>query len=61
MIINLVVLFLNGHPSSSVVLMKLWQINPNELVFGLLNVYNNDRSQLSRILDIAQEIKVIEN
>jgi len=57
MIINLVVLFLNGHPSSSVVLVKLWQINQNELIFGLLNVYNNDRSQLSRILDIAQEIK----
>jgi len=58
MIMNLVGLFLNGHSSSSVVLMRLWQINPNDLVFGLLNVYNNDRSQLSRILDIAQEIKV---
>jgi CCR4-NOT transcription complex subunit 1 len=57
MIMNLVGLFLNGHQSSSVVLMKLWQINPNDLIFGLLNVYNNDRSQLSRILDIAQEIK----
>lgn len=51
-------LFLTGHPNSSLVLAKLHKINPSMLVGGLLEMYEKDKNSISRILDIAQDLKV---
>ncbi|KAI9365956.1 CCR4-Not complex component, Not1-domain-containing protein [Zopfochytrium polystomum] len=56
---NLVILFLVGHPSSSFVLPLLWQISQQLCLAGLVHLYSKDPSSLSRILDVAQEMKAL--
>jgi len=51
-------LFLSGHPSSPFVLSRLWQVNSNLSISSLQQMYSKDPSSLSRILDVAQEMKV---
>ncbi|RUP46545.1 hypothetical protein BC936DRAFT_146826 [Jimgerdemannia flammicorona] len=57
-ITRLLTIFLNGHSGSSLVFTRLWQLNPNLLVSGFLDLYNKDATSLSRILDVAQDLKV---
>ncbi|KAJ3129357.1 CCR4-NOT transcription complex subunit 1, partial [Irineochytrium annulatum] len=56
---NLVMMFLIGHPSSSFVLPILWQLNQQLPLAGLVHMYAKDQSTLSRILDIAQDMKAL--
>lgn len=49
---------LAGHMSAPYVLPTVWKLNPAMFVSGLLLMYNTDNSTLSRILDVAQEMKV---
>jgi CCR4-NOT transcription complex subunit 1 len=58
-ITSLVVLFIQGHANTGVVLPILWQTAPSLLVMGCLVLYANEPSSLSRILDLAQEIKIL--
>lgn len=37
---------------------RLWQLNGNLLLSGFLDLYNKDATTLSRILDVAQDLKV---
>ncbi|KAI8922013.1 CCR4-Not complex component, Not1-domain-containing protein [Powellomyces hirtus] len=56
---GLVMLFLTGHPNSTFVLPRLWQLNQNLSISGLLHLYTKDPSSLSRILDVAQEMRAL--
>ncbi|KAJ3415017.1 hypothetical protein HDV05_005662 [Chytridiales sp. JEL 0842] len=56
---NLVVMFLAGHPSSNFVIPLLWQIAQPLTIAGLVHIYTKDPSSLSRILDVAQEMKAL--
>ncbi len=51
--------FLLGQPSSSVVLPRLWVLNPNMLLFCMVEMHRRDPSCLSRLLDVAQELKIL--
>jgi CCR4-NOT transcription complex subunit 1 len=63
---SLLLAFLQGNHSSassqggntSLVLPLLWQNSPSLFVTGCIYLYNSDPSSLSRVLDLAQEIKV---
>lgn len=48
----------NGHPHSISVLSHLWNIDSRCIIYAMVNMYNESPSYLSRILDIAQELKV---
>ncbi|KAJ3184471.1 hypothetical protein HDU85_001776 [Gaertneriomyces sp. JEL0708] len=56
---SLVVSFLTGHPNAGFILPRLWQANSGLCVTGLLHLYAKDPSSLSRILDVAQEMKAL--
>ena len=56
---SLLLLFLQGHASSGVVLPALWQSSPSLFITGILAYYASDPSSLSRILDLAQDLKVL--
>lgn len=51
--------FLLGQPSSSVVLPRIWARNPNILLFCMVEMHRRDSSCLSRLLDVAQELKIL--
>lgn len=51
--------YLRGHPLSSTVLPLVWQSDPQLVVRWMVRLYLEDRSFLSRILDIAQDLKVL--
>lgn len=52
-------LFLGNHVNSILVLEKLWSINPRLIMKAICNLYRYDSNlmNLSRVLDITQEIK----
>ena len=52
-------LFLGNHVNSILVLEKLWNINPRLVMKSICNLYRYDPNlmNLSRVLDITQEIK----
>ncbi|CAB4419785.1 unnamed protein product [Rhizophagus irregularis] len=56
---RLVLMFLTGHSSSTPVLTRLWQVNSNLFVEGCLEMYKKDAMTISRILDIAQDLKIL--
>ena len=55
----LIPMFLVSHPNSIPVIEKLWSINRQFVIKGIINTYRYDPNllSLSRILDITQEIK----
>jgi hypothetical protein len=55
---ELLALFLGNHPNSSYVLHKLWSINRSLVMRGMVESYNKDPYCLSRLLDVAHDIKV---
>ncbi|RKP25851.1 CCR4-Not complex component, Not1-domain-containing protein, partial [Syncephalis pseudoplumigaleata] len=59
MLSKLLFLFLTGHPSANLTLSRLWTLNGELLVSGLLEMYRKDANTLSRILDIAQDLRII--
>ncbi|KAJ3039081.1 hypothetical protein HDV00_012639 [Rhizophlyctis rosea] len=56
---NLVMMFLQNHQNSNFVLPRLWQLSQPLAISGLLHLYSRDPSSLSRILDVAQEMKAL--
>ena len=58
-VLKLTQVFITGHPNASLVVPKLWDVAPNILIAGLVRVYSADVYSLSRILDIAQELKAL--
>ncbi|CAG8523976.1 14374_t:CDS:10, partial [Acaulospora morrowiae] len=56
---RLLSMFLAGHSSSTPVLTRLWQINSNLFIEGCLEAYKKDAMTISRILDIAQDLKIL--
>ena len=56
---DLVLLFLSGQPHSPYVLPYVWQFSPGLFISGLILMYSKDPLSLSRILDIAQEMKAL--
>ncbi|OUM58681.1 hypothetical protein PIROE2DRAFT_47750 [Piromyces sp. E2] len=54
---DVLMVFMQGHSNFVPVVQKVWQINPNILITGLANMYKKFPTSLSRILDVAQEVK----
>jgi len=55
----LMALFLENHSHSTFVLHKLWQLNPPIVVRRMLEQYFKDTGILSRLLDVAQDLKAL--
>lgn len=51
--------FLLGQSGSSVVLPRIWNLNPNILLFCMVEMHRRDNSCLSRLLDVSQEFKIL--
>ena len=43
-----------GHVNSSVVLGRLWALDPDTLMRGMCMLYERDAASINRILDVAQ-------
>ncbi|CAG8680674.1 868_t:CDS:2, partial [Cetraspora pellucida] len=56
---RLVSVFLAGHSSSTPVLTRLWQVNSVLFTEGCLEMHKKDAMTISRILDIAQDLKIL--
>ncbi|KAG9303880.1 hypothetical protein G9A89_005790 [Geosiphon pyriformis] len=56
---KLLAMFLISHSSSTLVLTNLWEVNPKLFIEGCLDLYQKDAMQISRILDIAQDLKIL--
>jgi CCR4-NOT transcription complex subunit 1 len=59
LISTLMALFLGNHPNSSLVLHKLHHTAPSVVIRGMVEMYFKDPSSLSRLLDIAQDLKAL--
>lgn len=51
--------FLLGQPSSSIILPRLWSLNPNVLLFCMVEMHRREPNCLGRLLDVAQELKIL--
>lgn len=51
--------FLIGQTSSLIVLPKVWTLNPNTILVCMAEMHRRDATCLSRLLDVAQELKII--
>lgn len=56
--VKLLSIFLMGNPSSSFVLARAWQLNSQVIINAMVLLHSKDPNALSRILDVAQELKV---
>jgi CCR4-NOT transcription complex subunit 1 len=56
---KLVIAMVSGHIHSQIVLPKVWDLNPGMVIAGLILMFMNDNSSLSRILDVAQDLKAL--
>ena len=52
-------LLIGGHPHSPIVLPRIWHLSPELFISGLVLMYSEDPTSISRILDIAQELKAL--
>ncbi|KAI9496644.1 CCR4-Not complex component, Not1-domain-containing protein [Zychaea mexicana] len=59
LLIKLLSIFLIGHANTSLVISILWRVQPTLLLEGLLDMYKKDPTSVPRILDIAQEAKIL--
>ncbi|OAX43815.1 Not1-domain-containing protein [Rhizopogon vinicolor AM-OR11-026] len=55
---KLLAMFLAGHPNHQLVFMRLWQIEPTYLTDAFRDFYEENPLNISRILDVAQDLKV---
>ena len=51
-------MFLAGHPNHQLVFMRIWQIEPTYLTTAFRDFYQEDPLNITRILDVAQDLKV---
>ncbi|KAI9030832.1 CCR4-Not complex component, Not1-domain-containing protein [Phycomyces nitens] len=59
LLLRLFNIFMNGHANSILVVMLLWNIHSGLLLEGFLDMYKSDPTSISRILDLAQESKIL--
>ena len=55
---RLLAMFLAGHPNHQLVFMRIWQIEPKYLLNSLREFYEENPLNITRILDVAQDLKV---
>lgn len=55
---KLLSMFLAGHPNHQLVFMRIWQIEPNYLTTAFRDFYDENNLNITRILDVAQDLKV---
>jgi CCR4-NOT transcription complex subunit 1 len=55
---KLLTMFLNGHPNHQLVFMRIWQIEPTYLTKAFGEYYADNALNITRILDVAQDLKV---
>lgn len=53
-------MFLAGHPNHQLVFMRMWQIKPSCLTTAFREFYEENPLNITRILDVAQDLKVRE-
>ncbi|TDL27216.1 Not1-domain-containing protein [Rickenella mellea] len=58
---KLLSMFLGGHPNHQLVFMRIWQIEPSYLTTALREFYEESPMNITRILDIAQDLKILES
>ena len=58
LITRLLALFLAGNPSHQLVFLRLWQIDRNFLLGAFKQFYHDNNMNVTRILDVAQDLKV---
>ena len=51
-------MFLGGHPNHQLVFMRIWQIEPTYLTSAFRDFYQEAPLNITRILDVAQDLKV---
>ena len=51
-------MFLAGHPNHQLVFMRIWQIEPAYLTDAFRDFYEESPLNITRILDVAQDLKV---
>ncbi len=51
-------MFLGGHPNHQLVFMRIWQIEPTYLTNAFRDFYTENPLNITRILDVAQDLKV---
>ncbi|KAG0175598.1 hypothetical protein DFQ28_005990 [Apophysomyces sp. BC1034] len=59
LLLRLLSIFLIGHANSNLVITVLWKVHSRLLLEGFLDMYKKDPTSISRILDIAQEAKIL--
>ncbi|KAJ8507174.1 hypothetical protein ONZ45_g10423 [Pleurotus djamor] len=57
---KLLSMFLAGHPNHQLVFMRMWQIEPTYLTDAFRDFYDENPLNISRILDVAQDLKILE-
>jgi CCR4-NOT transcription complex subunit 1 len=50
-------MFLAGHPNHQLVFMRIWQIRPAYLTNAFAAFYKESPLNITRILDVAQDLK----
>lgn len=60
-LIKLLCGFLLGQGMSGVVLAKLWSVDEETMLVCMVELHRRDPSCLSRLLDVAQELKILPN
>ncbi|KAF7728004.1 hypothetical protein EC973_006769 [Apophysomyces ossiformis] len=56
---RLLVIYLTGNTSSTLVLTKLWKVKPDLFIKGVMEMYSKDATSLTRILDFTHELKIL--
>ncbi|KAH9287615.1 hypothetical protein KI387_031732 [Taxus chinensis] len=52
-------IYLGGNLNSSIVLSQLWHVNPNMVLWSMMDIHSKDPNSISRIADACQEIKAL--
>lgn len=54
-------MFLAGHPSHQLVFMRIWQVDRNYLLTTFRNFYAENPMNVTRLLDVAQDLKILDS
>jgi len=52
---------LAGHPNNRLDFMRIWQIDPDYLLTAFRDHYNENPINITRILDVAQDLKTLDS
>jgi CCR4-NOT transcription complex subunit 1 len=55
---QMLAMFLAGHPNHQLVFMRIWQIDQGYLTQAFIDFYQENQLNITRISDIAQDLKV---